>query len=543
MGEWRGSGWARHRDGAGALMVAGLVSVVAALSGSRLEAQADAAPEADGRALEAGAHAIDVTPEHFPIRTNGGIAEKFASRVHSHLSARAVVLRRGDAMAAIAVVDSCLLDRAFVDGIRDDVEARGGIPADRILIAATHTHSAPAVTSIHGTDPGPTELAYRRLLARRVADAILRAESNLETARAAWGAARCDDHVFCRRWLMKPGTAFSPRFTGVAENRAQMNPGHDNEGRIRPTGEVDPEVTVLSLVAADGRPIALLANYSTHYVGAPEISSDYFGAFAAKIGARLAPGSSAAGPGESASTPAPFVGILCNGTSGDANCVDFSRPPQAFDVESVSERIAGIVHDLWKTLDHREAVDLGFVEEQVSFRIRKPSADEVAAARTMLAEEVGDRPVRTWDENYARETVLLSESPDERELRLQAVRIGGLGITATPCEVYGATGLAVKEASPFEVTMNIGLANGYEGYLPPPEQFPLGGYTTWRARTSLLPVDAEPRIRERLAAMLTALHRGGSGVAAGTPVDRTVAGTPRASETSGPRMDRFTDRR
>src|SRR6516225_7421539 len=42
--------------------------------------------------------------------------------------------------------------------------------------------------------------------------------------------------------------------------------------------------------------------------------------------------------------------------------------------------------------------------------------------------------------------------------------------------------------------MNIELANGSEGYIPPPEQHALGGYTTWPARTAGLEVQAEPRI-------------------------------------------------
>ena len=44
--------------------------------------------------------------------------------------------------------------------------------------------------------------------------------------------------------------------------------------------------------------------------------------------------------------------------------------------------------------------------------------------------------------------------------------------------------------------MNIELANGSEGYIPPPEQHALGGYTTWPARTAGLEVQAEPKIVE-----------------------------------------------
>jgi hypothetical protein len=105
-----------------------------------------------------------------------------------------------------------------------------------------------------------------------------------------------------------------------------------------------------------------------------------------------------------------------------------------------------------------------------------------------------------------------------RELKLQAVRIGDLGIAAIPNEVFAITGLKIKAQSPLPATFNIELANGAEGYIPPPEQHRLGGYTTWPARTAALEVEAEPKIVEALLQLL-----------------ETVAGRPRrtAVETSG----------
>jgi hypothetical protein len=64
------------------------------------------------------------------------------------------------------------------------------------------------------------------------------------------------------------------------------------------------------------------------------------------------------------------------------------------------------------------------------------------------------------------------------------------------------TGLKLKAQSPFPVTMNVSLANGAEGYIPPPEQHKLGGYTTWAARTAGLEVEAEPRIVETALGLL-----------------------------------------
>ncbi|RYD27801.1 MAG: hypothetical protein EOP86_24015, partial [Verrucomicrobiaceae bacterium] len=40
------------------------------------------------------------------------------------------------------------------------------------------------------------------------------------------------------------------------------------------------------------------------------------------------------------------------------------------------------------------------------------------------------------------------------------------------------------------------------GYIPPPEQHPLGGYTTWAARTAGLETEAEPRILETALSLL-----------------------------------------
>jgi hypothetical protein len=71
-----------------------------------------------------------------------------------------------------------------------------------------------------------------------------------------------------------------------------------------------------------------------------------------------------------------------------------------------------------------------------------------------------------------------------------------------PCEVFAITGLRIRNESPFDYTFTVMLANGWDGYLPPPEQMVMGGYTTWLARSSCLELQAEPRIRARVARLL-----------------------------------------
>ena len=90
--------------------------------------------------------------------------------------------------------------------------------------------------------------------------------------------------------------------------------------------------------------------------------------------------------------------------------------------------------------------------------------------------------MKTPEQVYARETVLMKDYPKEVPVIIQAMRIGDVGIAAIPCEVFVEIGLAIKQKSPFKPTFTIELANGYNGYLPTPEQHKLGGYETWRAR-------------------------------------------------------------
>ena len=80
--------------------------------------------------------------------------------------------------------------------------------------------------------------------------------------------------------------------------------------------------------------------------------------------------------------------------------------------------------------------------------------------------------------------------PPKVKVILQAIRIGELGIVANPCETFVEIGLEIKQKSPLRPTFTIELANGYNGYLPTPEQHALGGYETWRARSSYLEVNA-----------------------------------------------------
>ena len=105
----------------------------------------------------------------------------------------------------------------------------------------------------------------------------------------------------------------------------------------------------------------------------------------------------------------------------------------------------------------------------------------------------------------------VAKYPSTLPIKLQAIRIGTLGIVTAPCEVFARTGLQIKERSPLRETFIIELANGHGGYLPTPRDHEMGGYETWLARSSYLEIQASEKIREELLRLLGLVARDAPG--------------------------------
>ncbi len=466
--------------------VAGLWAACVALGIGHRMAQAERASDGGPRQLRAGACAVDITPQKFPVIVNGGFLERETSHVNDPLFARALVLDNGSLQLAITVVDSCVIPQDIMDEAKRLAQEATGIPAERMLIAATHTHTAPSCVGALGSR---ADEAYSKFLPGKIAEAVAGAQKNLAPARIGWTVVEDRAHTNCRRWILRPDRVRTDPF-GEPTVRAMMHPGYQNPDFIGPAGPIDPYLTILAVQTPQGQPMALLANYSMHYFGSGNISADYYGVFARRIGQLL---------GAEGRQPA-FVGIMAQGTSGDLHWMDYSQPRKTISMESYGDEVARVVHRAYESIVFHDWVPLAVAQTEMTLRRRVPDEKRLTWARQMIS-QMGQRLPQNIPEVYAWEQVYLHEQPELRFI-LQAMRIGDLGIAAIPCEVFGITGLKIKAQSPLVPTVNFELANGYGGYIPPPEQHTLGGYTTWPARSAGLEVQAEPKIVEAMLGLL-----------------------------------------
>ena len=222
--------------------------------------------------LRAGIASVDVTPT--TLLSMYGYANRkcgLASGQHDPLRAKALVLESGPTRVALVTLDvGSFVSTRLVNELKQTLRL------DAVLLAASHTHSAPQFlprTSTPTSALGETSeggAAYFAQLERNIVDLVRRASDSMFAARLHIG--RGDVRLGYNRLV--------PREHG--RSRALF----DNLERL-PLGPLDSEFQLLEVRDERGTPRALLVHYAVHPVvlGTTNCrySADYPGAIASTI--------------------------------------------------------------------------------------------------------------------------------------------------------------------------------------------------------------------------------------------------------------------
>ena len=196
---------------------------------------------ADANALKAGAARVDITPKDF-----NGLwmvwAQPFTG-VHDPIYARAVVIDNGVNSAALVSTD--LVEFGDSTALRQRIQRELSIPADHIIISASHDHNAPRGGPIQAGSSSAegrpySSPAYIQFVDDSIVKAIKAAKASMQPARVGVGTGRADINV-------------------------QRN-GYNGKGwgGADPDGPSDKTVWVVKFETLTGEPIAILMNYAVH---------------------------------------------------------------------------------------------------------------------------------------------------------------------------------------------------------------------------------------------------------------------------------------
>jgi neutral ceramidase len=193
--------------------------------------------------LRVGVAKVDITPKDFTGLIS--VTRKQFQGVHDPIYARALVLDNG--VNTVAIVELDLVEFGDTTSLRQRITRELAIPADHIMIAATHDHSAPRGgpptpgTSVVTEGRPKSSDAYTKLVDDSIVEVLRQAKASLQPARVGLGTGKVSINV--------QRTLYSTRGWTSGSNE---------------DGFADPTVWVLKFEDLSGAPIAILMNYAVH---------------------------------------------------------------------------------------------------------------------------------------------------------------------------------------------------------------------------------------------------------------------------------------
>ncbi len=401
--------------------------------------------------MRIGAGKVDITPRvGVELCGFGPFLNRHSIAVRDRLWARAMAVERDGAIVAIVSCDLIGLYRPQVDRVRELVRAATGLDAGQVMVHCTHTHSGPATGTLNGW--GDPDAPYLELLPARVAQAVIAAVGNLQSATLAHAEVPCEGIGLNREWDRDAPPledvlpdSWRPALPELTDTTCQVLAAHNLAGEL----------------------ICFASYFGCHPVVCCQtsryISGDFVGV-ATNLLEREHPGA---------------VGLFLQGAQGDVNSCVVHKPEQeallALDViagryaRAVRHGLAAaqpievdqVRHASRRVRFSRRAVDLTWVRERVAEQeaiLSAPGASDTDAAVRMAA--VYAKGLRSF--MAAMEQGQSLDPPIE----IAGLRMGPLAILGGPFEIFQAIKNDVRRQVRAPLSMVLGLTNDQFGYAP-----------------------------------------------------------------------------
>ncbi len=417
--------------------------------------------------LKVGFARSNITPP-LGIAITGYFKPRFAKGVLDDLEVSAMALELGETRVLLINFDHLGLEQVLSNDFRENASAQTGVPAENIILSATHTHTGP---SLDRKSEDPLVKEYITLVRRRIADTAVLALADLTKAKMGFGKGTAPNVAFVRRYVMKDGSV-------------KTNPGVNNPDIVRPIGATDESVNVIRFDRVDGETVVFV-NFANHpdVVGGELISADWPGLLRRDI-EKFLPNTKC---------------IFFNGAQGDVNHVnvhptggylndmfmDFDDVSRGYaHSEYIARVVMGGVLQAFDKVEYVEVNRLLSSQKVINVPSNMPDKKDIPEAHRIndlhLAGRDAELPYQgmmlTTIVAEAGRMVRLENGPEAFDMRLSAVVIGPVAIIGIPGEPFTGIGMGLKATEGFDMVLPCCLTNGSQGYFPMQDSYDEGGY-------------------------------------------------------------------
>ena len=404
--------------------------------------------------LQAGFARIVCLPDNLVAHIAGNDAKTDISvdGLRDELAVTCIALRQGGQTYLIYTCDTVTINDFYHD-IKRMVTEKTGVPADNIVLNATHTHSAPTIKQ---DLPGKEEYLAKFKVA--CVDAAVAAIADLGDAALSYGSAQTEGMTFIRHYWMNDGTSFG------------NGHGSRESGYKSHMYDADPECQVLKFTRSGKKDIVMinLAAHATICSGKDlktKLSADF-----------------------------PYYTRTHVEQNADVHCAYFiaaggdSVPnsrmglyPENRDPAYFGARLGGYVLSALNNMTEAEGDDVTLygevftakrMKEGVEDEVRLAHAREVLALRTKFGSHRAPEVVEKVKEygfhtNFeASGLVGRANAPETGSFPIHAMAIGNVGITFFPGELFSTFGKEIKKNSPMAFTFVVSCSEDHQLYFP-----------------------------------------------------------------------------
>ncbi len=459
--------------------------------------------------IKTGFAKVDITP---PIGTQmcGQLFEYKAKGIESNLYATAMYIDDGTRKVAFVSCDVLVISNETAAEIRAEVEKSSKIPADNVIVCATHTHSGPMMQDIFGMSANS---GYITRMKRNIVEAVTQAGCNARSGQL---------HIVKDTF---PGYAFNRRFV-MSDGTIETHPLKNDPHIVRAEGSDSRDLTVFSAVDAKGSALGAAVVFGCHSTVMPRdnelISSDYCGKLVEFVSTKLGGVPVLFLPGAS--------GDICATNTLDTSTEEVGSEWSKKMGREIGQKVVklignlpasdtvgnvGDIRILTKTIDlPRRAIEPDLAAWAEKHRIIERELPILSDYGTELFGRLCKPKVSLaelfktsfWANFYAKEIRTLEkyrQEQPEMPFTIKIIAQDNWAIVSLPCELFVDWNNLICRESPFGITSVITLANGWNGYIPTGEAFTRkGGYETKEVTSTMLVPEAGEIMLKAVLSML-----------------------------------------
>ena len=404
-------------------------------------APANATQKNETGKLKAGIAREIITPKVGGLLSGYG-SDKPSTVVHDNLTVTALAIEYEKTKVILMSATVCLISNDLTESLRKQCGEAAGVPAENVILAATHTHSGPVMTAEYNN----------RIFIPGCIAAAKAAVQNLKPATI--GVGKTDSKVGINRRKLMP------------DDRVLLS--------NNPWGTHDAEMTVISFKDKNNKTFANIVHYAAHCTAAginTEITRDWAGGMIDRLEAESG-----------------GMTMFLQGLQGDIG----PRLPNGEDKGDMKHVVElGAIAGVDAVRAYKDI--RVYREESMSVitgDVKLPNAPimPLAEAQKELAKLETEESGRwtSGNRNNLKGIIALHEKGETGEsffvYHQTLIKIGPIVFIPVPFEVFCEVSLRLRAYSNYGHTLAIGCANGSNSYLVTQDQLCRGGYEVERFR-------------------------------------------------------------